>query len=63
MTLDMTCRCKDDYTCVACKVKRGDYRDWMDVTCSAPDCDDKIRSQGMCLKHHARWAGRPRRIA
>jgi hypothetical protein len=27
--MDMTCRCKPNYTCVACKVKRGDYRDWM----------------------------------
>lgn len=27
--MDLTCRCKGFYTCVACKVKRGDYRDWM----------------------------------
>lgn len=34
MTLDMICRCKvfsANYTCVACKVKRGDYRTWMDA--------------------------------
>ncbi len=31
--MDMTCRCKmcsPTYVCVACKVKRGDYQDWME---------------------------------
>jgi hypothetical protein len=27
--MDLTCRCKRDYTCVACRIKRGDYKDWI----------------------------------
>lgn len=42
--MDMTCRCKKGYTCVACKVKRGDYKDWMLVkTCC--DCGTVIRNE------------------
>ncbi len=66
--MDMTCRCKGEYThadgcvveaytCVACKVKRGDYQDWTTVVrvrrpCSVPSCDRLESNLGMCWKHY-----------
>lgn len=48
--MDMTCRCKGVYTCVACKVKRGDYKDWMLVKCRV--CEDTAVRDGLCGGHY-----------
>ena len=63
--MDMTCRCKKDYTCVACRVKRGDYRDWVEIekVCSEADCGRPSRSLGLCTKHYYRQARALKRSA
>lgn len=46
--MDLTCRCNPllNYTCVACKVKRGDYRDW-----KCRFCGKEAVRYGLCLAH------------
>ncbi len=57
--MDMTCRCKAGYTCVAHRVERGDYRDWTTTprmprpVCSEPSCDRlSVNRRGWCWKHY-----------
>ena len=64
--MDMTCNCKSGYTCVACKVKRGDYKDWTTTAprvrkpCSVPSCDRLEDTLGMCWKHYNNYRWRIR---
>ena len=55
------CVCTTTYFCVSCRVKRGDYSDWLTakpaprVNCISAGCDRLAvyRSRhGMCWKHY-----------
>ena len=67
--MDMTCRCKGLYTCVACKVKAGVYRDWMTQepppieACSVGVCERKAETRGLCWKHYSAYLSRARKSA
>lgn len=65
--MDLTCRCKGFYTCVACRVKRGDYRDWMLVEENeCADCGEGIGPRSTYCRpcyHRRYYAGTLRRTA
>ncbi len=54
------CVCTTTYFCVSCRVKRGDYRDWMTAPrrtlepCSINGCERMATyiGPGLCAKHY-----------